>query len=119
MDLSPTKATEQFLKCVAIHLANRAECKGLIYRLTIHQGGLVEFYPSVRVCPSRYIRKKESMDDVIHHVLTNHDIGQYIINTDMTVRYFPDCYVRPERVLPGQYIYQKSFTSARRTWIAV
>lgn len=117
--MSPTKATERFLRLIATHLANRKECKGVIYRMNIHSDGLVEFYPSIQVYPSRHTKKKEDMQDVVRHVLIHHMSDLHILDDELSQANYPDCYIHPSKMLPGGYVYQKSFTSARRTWIAV
>ena len=68
--------------------------------------------PYCTVFPDRYHRRPEDKENVIRHVLVNHFPELW-----KGVDAYGTLQIDTEKLVPGTYIYKRSFSGKRRSWV--
>lgn len=114
-EVEKSKLTQQFLQCIAQHLAGRADCRGVEYAITIGHDTfeeLVSMEPPKFVFPDRYQRAEINRVSVVEHVAKNH-FPELYMSTSNTF----STYLDVSKLVKGVYLYQTSFDKKKRRWI--
>lgn len=103
--------TKMFLSCLASHIQQKPS--GVIYVCTITEDK-IEFSPTSYIYKDIHHRTPDYLDSVLQHVLKYHCNDLQVADGDNADSI---CSIQPDRLIPGQYVYQTSINKKRRKWV--
>ena len=116
--MNRSQITESFLRCISSHLASRADCRGVTYRVVI-SATTVNFSLNIGVYIDKHHRKPCHKMPVVDHVILYHFADNLLTICDLSDDMSDNSdtlHIQKGILVPGTYEYRCSIDRRRRRW---